>query len=142
MSVRRIVVDHDFAIPADRAYAYLSEHEHFGIITPMKVERIRDGDQERNGAGSCRRVSLAGLLPFEETVTRTVPDEYIAYQVTKGSPLRDHHAELRFTPTGSGSHLRWEISFRPAAPGLGAPLALALRRAIERALRIVDVKAA
>lgn len=139
MTMRRIVVERKLAIPADRAYAYLSEHEHLGRITPLKAQRVCDGATERNGVGSKRKMSVAGLLPFEEEVTAAVPGELIRYRVTKGGPLRDHNAEIRFTSDGPHTQLRWEIAFRPAVAGLGAPLEFALRQALLRALPRVEV---
>lgn len=140
MTMRRIVVEGDLAIPAERAYAYLAEHEHLGKITPLRVERLRDGVSERNGVGSRRRMSVGGLLPFEETVTAAIPGELIRYQVTKGGPLRDHKAEIRFTPTECGTHVMWEIIFRPAVAGLGGALEVGLRRAMVRALPQVEAR--
>ena len=45
----------DFAKPPDRVFAYLSEHENLGPLFDAKIERVRDGDTERNGVNSVRR---------------------------------------------------------------------------------------
>ena len=132
----------DFTAPVERVFAYLSEHENFGILfAPARVERIRDGDTERNGAGSARRLSFWGLLPFEETVTAVVPNERIEYEITKGSPMRDHHGTLEFTPTGAGgTHLDYTIVFDSAVPGLAAAVAANLRRSVAKGLARADAE--
>jgi hypothetical protein len=81
----------------------------------------------------------APLLPtFDETITELIPDELIRYRITRGSPLRDHEGTMRFTPDGSGTLLRYEITFRGALPGVGKLVAWMLRRNIERALPAAD----
>src|SRR6478735_3162592 len=92
--------EQDYAAPPEQVFAYLSEHENLGVVfAPMRIERVRDGDSERNGVGSVRRLSLKGLLPFEETVTGVVPNERIEYRISKGSPMKSHFGVMRFTPT-------------------------------------------
>ena len=132
----------DFTAPVERVFAYLSEHENLGILfAPARVKRIRDGDTERNGAGSARRLSFWGLLPFEETVTALVPNERIEYEITKGSPMRDHHGTLEFTPTGAGgTHLDYTIVFDSAVPGLAAAVAANLRRSVAKGLARADAE--
>jgi len=142
--VQRILIERDFALPVDRVFAYLAEHEHLGGLFGTRVQRIRDGDDgHRNGAGSARRLSFGGLLPFEETVTEFVPGELIRYRITKGSPLRDHRGEMQFSPRAAdgGSRLRYEIVFGARVPGLDRVVAASLNRSIRRGLDEVGGRA-
>jgi len=138
--VQTVRVQKDFAAPPERVFAHLSEHENLKVLfAPARVEHVRDGEAERNGVGSVRRLSFWGLLPFEETVTAVVPNERIEYEITKGSPMRDHHGTMRLTPTGSGgTHLDYEIKLDAAVPGLAAAVATPLRRSIAKGLGRVD----
>lgn len=136
--MQRIEIRHELALPVDRAYAYLSEHENLGTLFGAKVERVRDGDTSRNGAGSVRRLKVGPLPWFEETVTAAVPDELVEYRITKGGVLRDHRGEMRFTPHGSGTTLDYVIEFRGAVPLLGPVVKLGLERTIRTGLRKVD----
>jgi hypothetical protein len=138
--VQRIAIDHDFVKPVERVYAHLAEHENLGPLLGAKVTRVRDGDTERNGVGSVRALRVAVLPPFEETVTEAIPNELIRYSITQGSPLRDHHGELRFMPLGTGSHLRYVIEFGAVVPGLAKVVKLGLERSIRAALPDVDAK--
>jgi uncharacterized protein YndB with AHSA1/START domain len=141
--VQQVLVERDFTQPAERIFAYLSEHENLDVIFPMRVERVRDGENgERNGVGSVRRLSFRGLLPCEETVTAVEPDRRIEYRITKGTPLRGHRGEMLFSEReGGGSHLRYEIVFGAAVPGVDRVVAASLRRSIARGLEKVAKKA-
>jgi uncharacterized protein YndB with AHSA1/START domain len=141
--VQRVLTERDFDQPPERVFAYLSEHENMGALFPVRVERVRDGENgERNGVGSVRRLSFAGLLPFEETVTAVEPNRRIEYRITKGSPMRDHRGEMLFSERDGGrSHLRYEIAFRSPVPGLAQAVAASLRRSIRKGLDTVAAQA-
>ena len=133
--VQRVIVDRDFTQPPERVFAYLAEHENLEPLLGAKVRRLREGtDGDPNGAGSVRELKVGPLPPFEETVTEVVPNELIRYRITKGSPLRDHHGEMRFTPNPEGTHLHYEISFDSTIPGVAAIVAAGLRRNIPKGL--------
>lgn len=138
----RIEITHDFALPVDRVYAYLSEHENLGALFGAGITRVRDGATTRNGEGSVRRLKVGPLPPFEETVTRALPDELVEYRITGGTtPLRDHRGEMRFASTGSGSRLVYVIEFGAVLPLLDKVIALGLERNIRKGLATVDLRA-
>jgi uncharacterized protein YndB with AHSA1/START domain len=141
--VQQVLVERDFEQSVDRVFAYLAEHENLGTIFPFRVERVRDGENgDRNGVGSVRRLSFNGLLPLEETITAAEPNRRIAYRITKGSPLRGHRGEMLFSERdGGGSHLRYEIVFGSAIPGVAAIVAASLRRSITKGLETVATQA-
>jgi uncharacterized protein YndB with AHSA1/START domain len=140
MRLQHVHVTHTFAQPVERVFAFLSEHENLGaIFSPLQVKRVRDGATERNGVGSTRRLSLFGLLPFDETVTEVVPDERIVYTITNGGPMRDHEGVMAFSagPNG-GSRLDYRIRFSSPVPGLAAIVKRAVTRSITAGLKQVD----
>jgi hypothetical protein len=138
--MQRVEIAQDFALPVDRVFAFLSEHENLGPLLGADIRRLQDGDTSRNGVGSVRRLKIGPLPAFEETVTQVEPDALVEYRITKGSPLTDHRGELRFAPRGSGSTVTWRIEFG-APPVLDRIVALGLRRTIAKGLRTVDAKA-
>ena len=134
--MQTVLAERDFDQAPDRLFAYLSEHENLSELFGMRTERVRDGEQgERNGVGSVRRLSFGGLLPLEETITAYEPHERIEYRITKGSPLKGHRGEMRFTerPDG-GTNLRYEITFGGKLPGADRIVASGLRRSIPKGL--------
>jgi Polyketide cyclase / dehydrase and lipid transport len=140
--VQRVVVDQDFFLPLDRVFGHLAEHENLAAVFGAKIKRLRDGtDGNRNGVGSVRELRIGPLPSFEETVTEFVPDERICYRITRGSPLRDHAGVMSFSANGTGTHLRYEISFGAVVPGLDRLVAASLRRSIPKGLRLLDAAA-
>ncbi len=142
-AVQRVIIDHDFDVPVAAAFAHLAEHENLEPLLGAKVTRLRDGtDGTRNGVGSVRRLRIGPLPPFEETTTEVVPSELIRYRISKGSPLRDHRGEMRFTTNPDGNaHLHYEISFGAAVPGIALIVAKALERSIPRGLQRARIDA-
>jgi len=140
--MQRLIFDHDFALPPERVFAYLSEHENLAEVFGARIKRLRDGtDGHRNGVGSARELKIGPAPPFEETVTEFVPNELIAYEITKGSPLKGHHGEMRFTPEGEGTHLHYEISFSSKIPGVDFIVAKGLKRSVGKSLVRVEAVA-
>jgi uncharacterized protein YndB with AHSA1/START domain len=138
----RLEIRQDFAVPVDRLYAFLSEHENLGPLFGARIERVRDGDTTRNGVGSVRRLRVGPLPAFEESVTKAVPDELVEYRITKGpTPLRNHRGEMRFAATTSGSSLVYVIEFGAVLPLLDKVIAVGLERNIRKGLATVDARA-
>ena len=69
--------------PADRRTGY----EHLAPLFGATIRRVRDGEVARNGVGSVRALRVGPGPWFEETITEAVPDERIAYRISRGSPL-------------------------------------------------------
>ena len=135
-------VEHDFSVPVERVFEYLSEHENLAGVFGMRVERVRDGEPQRNGVGSVRRLSLNGVAPFEETVTAFREHQTIEYTITKGTPLNEHQGVMTFSRRESGhaSHLEYAIRLGSDIPGVAKVVASVLRRRIPRGLARVDAE--
>lgn len=129
-------VEHDFDAPVEEVFAHLAEHENLAAVFGAKVERVRDGDTDRNGTGSVRRLRIGPLPPFEETVTGYVPNELIEYRITRGSPLKGHVGTMRFSERPqSGTHLDYRIRIASAIPGVAPLVSAGLSRNIPKGLR-------
>lgn len=139
--MQRIEITQDFALPVERVYAYVSEHENLGPLFGASIERVRDGETTRNGVGSVRRLKVGPLPPFEETVTKAVPNELIEYRITQGGILKNHRGVMRFAPKGTGSTLTYVIEFDGKVPGTGSLIAKSLERNVRGGLKTVDAKA-
>ncbi|HEU4701259.1 MAG TPA: SRPBCC family protein [Conexibacter sp.] len=137
MRLAHIHVTHEFRAPIERVFAYLAEHENLATLFGTRVERVRDGDAERNGVGSCRRLSL-GPLSLEETVTGFAPNERIVYRVTKG-PVRNHEGVMAFAADdGEGTRLDYTIQFGSPVPGVAPLAARVVQGNIVRGLRKLE----
>jgi uncharacterized protein YndB with AHSA1/START domain len=140
MRAHHVHVEHDFAKPPERIFAYLAEHENLAEVFGANVKRLRDGeDGQRNGVGSVRQLRIGPLPPFEETVTEFLPSERIVYRITKGSPLRGHVGVMELAPSPSGgTRFVYDIRLASPIPGLAPLVRAALTRSITRSLAKVE----
>jgi uncharacterized protein YndB with AHSA1/START domain len=134
-----VQIEHEFAKPPERIFAYLSEHENLAEVFGAKVTRLRDGEGERNGIGSVRKLQIGPLPPFEETVTEFVVPERVVYKITKGSPLRGHLGVMTFAATPSGgTRFVYDIRIASPIPGIAPLVRASLTRSITQALPNVE----
>lgn len=128
-------------------FAYLAEHENLEtIFAPVKITRLRDGnDGTRNGAGSARRLFIGVLPSIDETNTKVVANELIEYAITRGGPLRQHWGRIEFAPlpadstgTHRGSRVIYTLGFNAKIPGLARLVGFALAKKIKDGLRRVQ----
>ena len=139
--MQRVEITQDFALPVERVYAYLSEHENLGPLFGATITRVRDGEVTRNGVGSVRSLRVAVLPAFQETVTAAVPNELVAYRITQGSPLKDHSGVMTFSTIPTGSRLHYVIEFGSVLPGIDRIVKLGLDRNVRKGLATVDALA-
>ena len=141
--MQTVDVQQDFSLPVDRVYAYLSEHEHLGPLFGATITRVKDGDTDRNGVGSVRRLKIGPLPSLQETIVEAVPNALIRYRITHGGrPIRDHEGVMRFTskPDG-GTHLDYQIRLGSEVPLVDRIVKAGLTRNIRRGLKQVEDKA-
>ncbi|MFI4991648.1 MAG: SRPBCC family protein [Solirubrobacterales bacterium] len=139
MRARHVHIEHDFAKPPERIFAHLAEHENLAEVFGAKITRLRDGEGERNGVGSVRRLQIGPLPPFEETVDEFVVPQRIVYRITKGSPLRGHVGVMSFEPTPvGGTRFVYDIRIASPIPGLAPLVRASLTRSIARSLAGVE----
>lgn len=133
-------IEHDFAKPPERIFAHLAEHENLAAVFGAKVTRLRDGDHERNGVGSVRKLQIGPLPSFEETVSEFVKPELIVYRITKGSPLRGHLGRMEFSalPGNDGTRFVYDIRIASPIPGLAPLVNAALTRSITQSLASIE----
>jgi len=142
MRAHHVHVEHDFAKPPELIFAHLAEHENLADVFGAKVTRLNDGEDERNGVGSMRRLQIGPLPPFDETVTEFVVPERIVYRITKGSPLRGHVGVMTFAATPSGgTRFVYDIRIASPVPGVAPLVCASLTRSITQALPAVEREA-
>jgi hypothetical protein len=123
-------------LPIDAAtlFGRVADHENLGKVLGVPVRRSRDGEGELNGLGSVRTMGLRPL-DFDETITAFEPPRRIEYRITRGSPLRNHRANVVFSPNGASTEVTWTIEFETRPALLGAVVKRALGIGIRQGLR-------
>jgi uncharacterized protein YndB with AHSA1/START domain len=137
---QRVHVTHSYRSDPATVFEALSEHENLSRVMGAKVTRVRDGDTTRNGVGSTRRLKIAPLLAFEETVTVAEPHSLIEYTISKGTPMKGHWGVQRLTATSDGgTELDYRIGFDAPAPGMAAVVGKVITRQLTKGLpKLVD----
>ncbi len=142
MRAHHVHIEHDFAKAPERIFAHLAEHENLAELFGAKITRLRDGERERNGVGSVRRLKVGPMPPFEETVDEFVVPQRIVYRITKGSPLRGHVGVMTFEPTAAGgTRFVYDIRIASPIPGIAPLVTASLTRSISKALAGVEAAA-
>ena len=133
--MQRLIFDQGFALPPEQVFDYFAEHENLQDLLGAEITRLKDGtDGNRNGVGSCRQLKVGPFPPFEETTTVYESPDLIEYEITKGSPLKNHHGSMRFTAEAGGTNLHYEITFGSKVPGLDILVAQGLKKNIAKGL--------
>lgn len=136
--MKTITIRQAFPQTIDKVFAVFSSHEAFGAMLGQKIVRIKDSStDDKNGVGSIRRISMPLGMDFEETVTDYQHNSYIAYEISKGSPLKNHRGQMSFTHSDKGCFLHYEIRFesRWPIPFFSSILAAQLKSSIGSAIK-------
>jgi uncharacterized protein YndB with AHSA1/START domain len=121
------VLTADVAAPPDAVFTYLTDH--FSELWPGKIEVLEPGPDpaEPNGLGMVRRVDPPGSAALEERIVTHERPTLIEYRVIKEAPISNHLGRLELTPAGSGTRLRYTISF-DYKPAIAGPVVVAVLR--------------
>ena len=135
-----VEVNEDVSTPREAVFEFMAEHENLGpLLGGANISRVRDGDTERNGVGSVRRVKVGPARPFEETVTKFEPHSLIEYRITKGGPLRNHIGIVALSDAaGGGTNVDYRIRVASHSPGLALRVSRKLTRDITRSIAKID----
>jgi uncharacterized protein YndB with AHSA1/START domain len=133
MSQARATFVESFAVPPERLFEVLSDHEGMSEWIGARVSVVvgpPDG-----GVGTVRRVRARGLA-IDEEVTYSDPPRRMVYRIVRGLPVvRFHRGEILVEPWGrTGSQLTWDILVDSAVPGAARAIVAVLRPAIRAGL--------
>jgi hypothetical protein len=143
MNMPQIEIIQTFNQPIERVFTDLSDHATFGHIIGANIQRIKDSnDADKNGLGSIRLIKSFPALPFEETIVAFEANKFIAYEISKGSPLKNHRGELHFYGEGESTKLAYTIRFVPKVnfPMWGALLKSLIDKPIRKGLKLYAEK--
>jgi len=120
MSHQHIEIEMQFHCTPEALFQQLTDHAQFGKIVDANIQRVVDSKSaNRNGLGAVRRVKIMPGLSFDETITCFEAPVLMAYQITRGSPVKEHWGRLEFKPNASGCLLFYTIDFSAKIPGTG-----------------------
>ena len=93
----------------------------------------QQGDPPPNGVGASRVMRSRGIA-IEEEVIVFEPPRRMVYRLVAGAPIRNHQAEVLFSPSETGTRVEWHVRFDPLVPFTGPLVGLLLRRGLSAVL--------
>ena len=137
MKIHEIKIQQQFNAPVETVWEIFSDHVRFGKMMGQNISRIVDSTDPKdvNGLNSVRRISVPFAV-FEETIRKSVKNECIEYQITKGTPLAHHYGTMVFNRLPNGkSSLDYTIEVGSNTPLLGSIIKQLLKFAIGSAVK-------
>ena len=132
--MRRVEVSRQVPAGPQPVWDLLSDHAGLSSWAGLTEVVLRQqGFPPPNGLGAIRVVRSMGLA-MEEEVTAFEPPKRMAYRLTAGAPMRDHHGCIDLEPCDGGTRVTWSVEFRPWVPGTGALLAWTVERSLRGVL--------
>ena len=117
MGKQQIIIEQLFNAPVETIFSILTDHEAFGRIITAKIKRVIDsGEENKNGLGSVRRITLLPGICFEESVVTFEANQLMEYRISKGSPLKNHRGRMDFREDQGRTRLTYRIDFEPKLP--------------------------
>jgi uncharacterized protein YndB with AHSA1/START domain len=116
--------------PAERLFALLSDAPGW----PQWFPAARRAEWETGTPDRVRLVGVGRFVVREVVLAETSPHHH-AYSIRSVIPVREHRADVRFSPTATGTQIVWTTTFRPVIPGTGALLRHGLRFGVQRLAR-------
>lgn len=111
-TVRRV----DVALPA--VWAVVADHKGMANWAPrMAVTMERLGDDDPNGVGAIRDITLPTGRHIREEITDFEPEHRLGYRALSGPPFPDWTGEIELAEHRGGTAIRWSLSCRSAIPG-------------------------
>jgi hypothetical protein len=136
--MQQIEIIQTFSKPVEKIFTDLSDHATFGLIIGANIQRIKDSKgEDKNGLGSIRLIKSFPAPPFEESIVAFEPNKFIAYEISKGSPLKSHRGEMHFSGEGKNSKLVYTVRFEPKVsfPIWGKLLSSLIEKPIRKGLK-------
>ena len=132
MSVHQATLELDFAVPPQRLWDAITDHEGMSKWAGAPVRLISRGDAD--GVGALRRIKM-GASSIDEEVIYTDAPRRLVYRIVRGLPVSFHRGEMLIEPTERGSKLTWKIMLASSVPGLARLSVRALGTALRPSLR-------
>lgn len=142
MHVRRqsfVVLVFESRLPASpgAVWPFITEPDQLNLWSRAPVRALAPGDGGGYGnVGALRQVVLPRPLPvLTETIQYADVPSRLVFRAVGSRMIRYHRGEIRLTPEGDGSRLRWEFGMDLAVPGATSFVRRTLGPQLESSIR-------
>jgi hypothetical protein len=127
---RRFEVRARTSAPVEVVWSLVSQGRRWKDWTFLDRSEVeRTGEPDPDGVGAVRRFTRFGVGSREEVVAFEPPG-HLGYTIRSGFPVRDYRADVVLEPDGSGTAIRWTVTFDEKWPGTGWLLHPVLHRIV------------
>jgi len=137
MKIHTVKLYQEFNAPIEVVWSAFNDPTTLSKIMGQKMIRIVDStDPENiNGINSTKRIE-APIMPFEETIRKSIKPTLIEYQISKGTPLAHHYGTMIFKSLSNDkSALDYTIEIGSKIPFLGGIVKSVLEKGIGSGLK-------
>lgn len=140
---QKIHIIQDFNTSPYRVFSFFSNHDRLSEIYPAMIKTLIPSSDPTNlyGIGSTRAI-LRFPLFFTETITKYIEPTLIEYQITFGSPVKNHTGMMKFYPLEGGQKTRldYTIEFEPILPYSGFLITTLNKKFVMDALSLLALR--
>jgi len=129
----KIRVERTLEKPIDEVFAILADHEGYERFPGVtKAVLLEEGEEERNGKGALREITVGGTV-LEERIVDFERPTLLGYRIVKSTPVPIRHdlGEITLTAQGDRTRVVWVSEGHVTVPLLGS---LLLDRVVEKRL--------
>ena len=119
--MQKILIQKTLNAKIDDVFAHLADHGSYGDFRGVdSCVLIREGSEEKNGVGACRRLKI-GAIKLDEDITAHESPNLLEYRIVKSSPLPIRHelGQIKLTAQGDQTYVEWTSLFTMPVPLIG-----------------------
>jgi len=121
----------EIGAPPETVFGVLTDHRRYSELTPLrKSELEREGEDDPNGVGAIRKLTVVGPPMREEVIAFEAPSRF-SYTVLSGLPVRDHVGTVELKADGGGTKMVYAVRTQPTLPVVGPVVVAAIKQAIK-----------
>jgi uncharacterized protein YndB with AHSA1/START domain len=121
----------EIAAPAETVFEVLTDHRRYKELTPLRKSVLeREGEEDPNGVGAIRKLTVVGPPMREEVLAYEAPSRF-SYTVLSGLPVRNHVGTVELSPDNGGTKMVYAVRTEPTLPLVGFAVVAAIKQAIK-----------
>ena len=123
-------------LPVEKVWSLIGDF----TATPgpdIKVEVEKQGDPDKNGAGTIRTITI-GKVRVKEILDSASPPDSFTYRILSGAPMKEYLGKLKFEESDGATLIRWQVDIKPKIPFTGPILVKVAKGAVNGLIDAVE----
>jgi len=123
-------------LPVEKVWSLIGDF----TATPgpdIKVEVEKQGDPDKNGAGTIRTITI-GKVRVKEILDSASPPDSFTYRILSGAPMKEYLGKVKFEESDGATLIRWQADIKPKIPFTGPILVKVAKGAVNGLIDAVE----